>query len=928
MADLARSDMSLPGLQGGLPQLEALLDRRNMPEPGRAFVRDAFTTDPKRRVGGGSRNTRVRFTSRKMGCVIQCESRTLEGAFARLCEHDPKILLYLCQPIVVQIRTRPSEGSARTSHVTLDYLVYHEDHGWMLVECKPQSELEKRDRFVRDGDSWRYPALERAVADLGLKVWVYSSEEINSVWLRNVGWLADYVGTDCPARALCDQLLERVRKARSIRVSTLLELLGDRTDALWWLVANNHLAADLEGELLHDRDWAWVHDSPERAIAWRTARAESDLARAELASRPSVVRIEADARLTWDGVPWRVLNRGADKVTLQREDPTDKILELRIDDVHTLLKRGSLRAQDEARLDKIRAAREARVLRASPKELRAALHRYEALAHYHRTGKPPTGVSRKSIERYAAAVERGRILYLSAFIGLISLRGRPRGIPRLAPAQRQAIDAAVKAYRDDESAGFVAAAYATLLENWSHLYLEAPSYDTLRRAINAIPRSELARGRRGRREAIRLEGPVPALDYATPPHGDRVWAVGEIDHTPLDLSLVSSVTGAVLGTAYLSVLLDAFTRIPLAFVLRFGAPRRYPVLELLHECVRRHGRVPDYIVVDDAPEFSSNDVEMAFALLDISKIERATGRPKQGAVIERMFGISNQRMTHQLRGNTEPNTLGRGLSASHRPSRFAVWTLQKAHQACAKFFFELCPALTHGTLGGTVGEVYEHSMALAGERVARHVMCDLALRALLAETPKSGGPTRKVDGSRGIFVEYLRYWHPLFNRGDVAGTSVEVRVFPDDCGVVLARVHGEWRRCELRDGGYDFAGRSRRQIEMAVAVLRQQHRIGRSRAACLANAKIIGAFLAHLGETEAECAIKLQNLRDQENALAAASAPLAADASPLRLAAVDGKPVGPSDVVAPPSQRSASQAASAALPECIDFDDLEALDED
>ena len=544
-----------------------------MPEPGRAFVREAFTTDPKRRVGGGSRNTRVRFTSRKMRCVIQCESRTVERAFVGLCEHDPKIWLYLCQPLVVQIRTLPSEGFARTSYVTVDYIVYHEDHGWMLVECKPQSELEKSDRFVREGDSWRYPALERAVADLGLGVWVYSSEEINPAWVRNVDWLADYVGADCPDRALCDQLLERVRKARSVRVSTVLELLGDRADVLWWLVANNHLAADLEGELLHDRDWAWVHDSPERAIAWRTARAESDVARPELASRPSVVRIEADARLTWDGVPWRVLNRGADKVTLQREDPTDRILELRIDDVHTLLKRGALRAQDEARLDKIRAAREARVLHASPKELRAARGRYEALVHYRRTGEPPPRVSRKSIQRYEVAAERGRHLYLSAFIGLISLRGRPRGIDRLASAQRQAIDAAVKAYRDDESAGFVAAAYATLLENWSHLYLEAPSYDTLRRAINAIPRSELARGRRGRREAIRLEGPAPALDYATPPHGDRVWAVGEIDHTPLDLSLVSSVTGAVLGTAYLSVLIDAFTRMPLAFVLRFGAPR-------------------------------------------------------------------------------------------------------------------------------------------------------------------------------------------------------------------------------------------------------------------------------------------------------------------------------------------------------------------
>ena len=928
MIDPIRSIVPLPGLPGGLPELEALFDRDNMLESGRALVREAFTTDPKRRVGGGSRNTRVRFASRKMGCVIQCESRTVERAFVGLCEHDPKIRLYLCQPIVVQIRTLPSEGSARTFYVTLDYIVYHEDHGWMLVECKPEKKLEKQARFVRDGDSWRYPALERAVADLGLKVWVYSSEEINSVWLRNVGWLADYVGADCPDRALCDQLLERVRKVRSIRVSMLLELLGDRTEALWWLVANNHLAGDLESELIHDRDWAWVHDTPERAIAWRTARTESDLARASLASRPNVVRIEPDARLIWDGVPWRVLNRGADKVTLQREDSTDKVVLLRIADVHTLLKRGALHAQDEDRLDAIRAAREARVLRASPRELRAARTRYEAFAHFKRTGEPPTGVSSKSIQRYADSAERGRRLYLSAFVGLISQRGRPRGIDRLAPALRAAIDKAVDAYRNDPGAGSKTAAYATLVDKWSHPYLEAPSYDTLRRAINAIPRSELARGRRGRREVIRLEGPAPALDYATPPHGDRVWAVGEIDHTPLDLSLVSSVTGAVLGTAYLSVLIDAFTRMPLAFVLRFGAPRRYPVLELLHECVRRHGRVPDNIVVDGGPEFSSNDVEMAFAVLEISKIERATGRPKQGAVIERMFGIANERMTHQLRGNTEPNTLGRGLSASHRPSRFAAWTLQKACQACEKFFFETCPALQHGSLGTTPREAFEHSMAVAGERVAKHVFFDLALRALLAETPKTGGPTRKVDGSRGVFVEYLSYWHPLFNRRDVDGISVDVKVFPDDCGEVLAVVHGELRRCQLSDGGYDFAGRSRRQIEMAVAVLREQHRIGRSRAARRANAEIIGAFLSHLGDTEAECAIKVQNLRDQENAIAAASAPLAPDAPQLRLAAVDGKPVGSSDVVVHPSERSASQPPSGELPECIDFDGLEALDED
>ena len=91
-----------------------------------------------------------------------------------------------------------------------------------------------------------------------------------------------------------------------------------------------------------DRDWAWVHDSPERAVAWRARRADSLVVPAAFAVRPTVVRIEPDARLRWDGVPWRVLNRGLDKITFQCEGGTDRVAVLSLADVETLLKRGAL----------------------------------------------------------------------------------------------------------------------------------------------------------------------------------------------------------------------------------------------------------------------------------------------------------------------------------------------------------------------------------------------------------------------------------------------------------------------------------------------------------------------------------------------------------------------------------------------------------
>ena len=446
MTDSIEQGTPLPGLPGGLAELERYLDTQNVPEVGRRIVREAFTSNPKRRVGGGARNMVVRFASRKMGCVIQCESRTVERAFVGRCEHDPKIHLFLCQAVQLSVPIVDSKNRKRLVTVTLDYLVYHEHQGFLLVECKPEPELEKSPRFERDGDRWRWPAAEKVAAELGLKLWVFSSEEINPLWLRNMDFLADFVGVDCPDRALADALLDRVRQVRSVRVSMLLELMGDRTEVLWWLVANHRLSADFERELVFDRDWAWIHDSPERMIARREHRVTPDAAKARLAARPQVLRIEPNARVHWDGVPWRVLNRGSDKVTLQRDDATGALAELALSDVETLLKRGALRRDDDSALKSMSKAREALVLQASPAQLKAATARFQALEHAQHHGGPPAGVTSRSIRRYKRRAAEGEQRLASSYIGLISKRGRPRGTSTLAPVQQQAIDEAVADY--------------------------------------------------------------------------------------------------------------------------------------------------------------------------------------------------------------------------------------------------------------------------------------------------------------------------------------------------------------------------------------------------------------------------------------------------------------------------------------------------
>ena len=309
-----------------------------------------------------------------------------------------------------------------------------------------------------------------------------------------------------------------------------------------------------------------------------------------------------------------------------------------------------------------------------------------------------------------------------------------------------------------------------------------------------------------------------------PAHADRVFQVAHVDHTPLDVQLVSSQTRVVIGKPWLTLMIDDRSRLPLACALSFDEPSRVSLFEIVFDCVRRHHRVPDMLVVDGGPEFQSTDFETALPHLGSHKAERPKAKPRFGAIIERLFGTTNTGLVHELFGNTKLASLGRGLSSTHRPQRHAVWTLERLSALCEEWLYEVYPGLVHSHLGATPREVFDRGLAWGGERVARFVADDAALRILLAWTPKA--PQRRVDPVRGVTIEYLRYWHDDFAAGDVAGHSVPVKLDPLDCAVAFARVRGRWVSCRLVDGAADLAGRSRKQIRLAVQQLRAQRRVG------------------------------------------------------------------------------------------------------
>src|SRR5258708_32403153 len=95
------------------------------------------------------------------------------------------------------------------------------------------------------------------------------------------------------------------------------------------------------------------------------------------------------------------------------------------------------------------------------------------------------------------------------------------------------------------------------------------------------------------------------MTRSTPRHGNRPFAIAHLDHTELDIVLVSSVTGRPLGKPWVTFLVDAYTRRLLSVYLTFDKPSYRSCMMALRICVKRFGRLPNCLVVDGGKDFQS-----------------------------------------------------------------------------------------------------------------------------------------------------------------------------------------------------------------------------------------------------------------------------------------------------------------------------------
>jgi putative transposase len=343
--------------------------------------------------------------------------------------------------------------------------------------------------------------------------------------------------------------------------------------------------------------------------------------------------------------------------------------------------------------------------------------------------------------------------------------------------------------------------------------------------VRLRPGFEQTAKRQGHRAAYSRENFYWELELTTPRHGDRPFEIAHIDHTELDIETVCSRTGRVLGRPWLTLLTDAFSRRVLALYLTFDPPSYRSCMMVLRECVRRHARLPQIVVVDGGRDFQSIYFETLLARYECTKKTRPAAKPRFGSVCERLFGTANTQFIHNLKGNTQIMRLARQVTQSVNPKGQAVWPFEELNRRLTEYAHEIYDTLHHPALGQSPREAYKTGIAATGQRMYRAIPYDREFLVHTLPTTRKG--TAKVAPGRGVKMHNLYYWSDAFRAPDIEKRHVPIRYDPFDIGTAYAFVNKEWTECHSEYFAV-FQGRTEKELMLATEELRKsmQHQSG------------------------------------------------------------------------------------------------------
>ncbi len=826
----------------------AWCQRNSISSQTETFIQGIRSSQPARKVQSQASNVSGRYPSLKMGFSIQFESQHVELWGVHTMERDDDVLEMYDQPTHILLHYQARSGRKTTQWHTPDFFVMRRD-GAGFEEWKPANALDKlavtmphRYRRTATG-GWKCPPGEQAASQVGLYYRVRSSAEYHPVYIDNLKFLHDFWKHPLRIQAQQEtQVHEAISAYPGMSVASLMDAHpGLAVDVIWALLVKQRLFTDLSAASLMSWDQVFLYQSEaEMQTAIEKSRA---LPQASLLA----------ARFLWDGRLWEAAVQGT-TVVLRPEIGAH--FSLRYEHFQRLVDLGQVKLGGPATPSPLAEATRQILLTAGPKALEAANRRWREILAY-TNGEAITATAR-SVQNWMASYRRAEAESGCGYLGLLDqVHKRGNRNARISDDSRKMLKEYLTTHYAVPQAKRAAAVYRLYREACVRQQITPVSERTFYRERARFTTQDVTTLRRGKRAAYASQPFFYYLDQTTPRHGGRPFARAHLDHTELDIVLVSSVTGKPLAKPWATFLTDAYSRRMLACYVSYDPPSYRSAMMAFRLCVQRYGRLPQELVVDRGSEFGSVYFESLLTQCFVTKLERPPSQPHFGSVVERLFGTTTTELLNQLRGNTQASKTPRHLDRSVDPKRLAVWTLERFASRLSEYVHEVYDQMDHAALGQSPREAFEQGMLLAGSRSHRAIAYSEDFLMQTRPTTRIG--TVKIHPSRGIRVNGLHYWHDSMRSAQVSGQTVPVRYEPYDMGVVYAYINGQWTQC-IADAFASVHGRSEREWNLILDEWREQQRQHHQKRITLD-----GPRLAHfLQKLEGDEAVLLQRQRDLE----------------------------------------------------------------
>lgn len=710
---------------------EASLSALGLTRAGIEFVQQVSLSPPARKVGSGHRrrNLILEVPMRSIGLVLQAESLTGEYAFLVSLDRDPDLLAAFDQPMTVPIEITDRMGRKTRTTYTADYLGVLSTH-CVAYEIKAQDELEQLVKS-RPMDWVQEEGRYRYIpAENFFRRLGISHEVVSTAGLSMV--LASNLRMLSASRIAFDKRC--YRKQRKLIRGMLRNEGTIRIDTIL-----ERLETDDVTPVLHLLD---------------QQEAFADL-ESVLLAEPENVWISLDPSLA----------RIAQEASQQLQE--------------IILKSGCISTDDVI----------------DPRYEGEVANRLALINSLTNRSNKGTVVPSRTVSRYRSAFRQHGI---KGLVPLWSKCGNRES--RISFGHRAMLAAHIRENRSNPSDPSITSCWNEYKDHFDSDRVRLELSDT--RPISlptyfkywaTTPGHGEDAGRKGGRRYENLNSdvgdPIKKSLLAT-----RPLEVAHIDHWKVDMHLVVGFHKGqkISCRPWLTAMVDGFTGEVLAFWLSFSDPSKKSCSMVIRDCVRRHGRVPEILIVDGGSEFRSVHFSVMLATLGVTLCQRPPEDPRYGKEVERLFGTFKEKFARGLPGYGISIEKCRAVSSAFKANKNASLTLLDATEILERFIFTGYNLSSNGASSAT-----REDMRLLHEARFPHsgIRVEWNQKFLIVTSIEAADSEYKLVKGHGIRVGDRWFTSPKLLTYGGFKKSVLVRLEPFLDDIVYVCVDGGWHVC-------------------------------------------------------------------------------------------------------------------------------------